>query len=75
MGRKRKAKASDREDGSDSEEESSVKKRTSRGGEKKKSFRELGKMRWISSVFVLFIIFHFPDFGSIYVYFNFIQYH
>ena len=45
MGRKRKAKTPDREDGSESEEESSVKKRTSRGGEKKKSFRELGEMR------------------------------
>ena len=51
MGRKRKAQAPDREDGSDTEDESSVKKRTSRGGDKKKSFRELGKMRKISSVF------------------------
>ena len=43
MGRKRKAKAPDREEGSDTDDESQVKKRTTR--DKKKSFRELGRTR------------------------------
>jgi hypothetical protein len=61
MGRKRKAKDPARDDGSDTEEESSAKKRTTRGGDKKKSFRELGKTNKISSVFVLFKLFHFQS--------------
>ena len=52
MGRKRKAKAPDMEQGSDTEDESQVKKRTTRGGDKKKSFRELGKT---GQGFLLFI--------------------
>ena len=49
MGRKRKAKDPDGEQGSDTDDEThvNVKKRITRGGDKKKSFRELGKTKQI----------------------------
>lgn len=63
MGRKRKAKDPDREQGSDTEDESRVKKRTTRGGGKKRSLRDLGKTirDLILIVFVIQII-SFPAF-------------
>ena len=59
MGRKRKAKDSDRDDRSDTEDEIYVKKKTTRDTDKKKSFRELGKFRRIPKALVLFQLPHF----------------
>ena len=62
MGRKRKAKDPDREQGSDTEDESRVKKRPTRGGGKKKSIRDLGKI--IRDLILIVCVFHIIPFPA-----------